>query len=88
MEDEIIKAMIQNTLTEDQFLKVKEIYDQRIYKEERARKGHDFTPSLDRGITAEDILQTIKGIEKQLGDKIAFLKLLATGGEELLKKKL
>lgn len=27
MKDIVIKAMIENTLTEDQFLKVKEIYD-------------------------------------------------------------
>jgi len=64
MDDEIIKAMIQNTLTEDQFLKVKEIYDHRIFLEERARKGHDFTKEVERGITAEDILKTIKDVEK------------------------
>jgi len=63
MNEKIIKAMIQNTLTENQILKLKEIYDQRIYLKERFERLH-FTKEVERGVTAEDILKSIKDLEK------------------------
>lgn len=58
----IIKGMLENNLTNEQFEKVKEMYEQRQHLEDIAKRGPDFSVKINKGIRAEDINQATKSV--------------------------